>query len=131
MTTIEASFENVDQAELAISRLRRSIPGFAMDYMSPRDRLPGDAPYRASVLYPGEPINLPLGGMGQGRSPLGSRVLFTGDILGLPVYHSGKADLRIHVADEEADRTRALLVNAGAHGLKKTLRERQGPLRGN
>ncbi len=131
MTTIEASFENVDQAELAISRLRRSIPGFAMDYMSPRDRLPGDAPYRSSVLYPGEPINLPQGGMGQGRSPLGSRVLFTGDILGLPVYHSGKADLRIHVADEEADRTRALLVNAGAHGLKKTLRERQGPLRGN
>ena len=131
MTTIEASFENVDQAELAISKLRRSIPGFAMDYLSPRDSLPGDAPFRASVLYPGEPINLPQGGMGQGRSPLGSRVLFTGDILGLPVYRSGKADLRIHVADEEADRTGALLINAGAHGLKKTLREQLPPLWGN
>ena len=131
MTTIEASFENVDQAELAISRLRRSIPGFAMDYMSPRDSLPGDAPFRASVLYPGEPINLPQGGMGQGRSPLGSRVLFTGDILGLPIYHSGKADLRIHVEDKEADRTGALLINAGAHGLKKTFREKQPPIWGN
>ena len=131
MTTIEASFENVDQAELALSRLRRSIPGFAMDYMSPRDGLPGDAPYTARVLYPGEPVGLPQGGVGQWRSPLGSRVLFTGDILGMPVYHSGKADLRIHVADEEAERTGALLINAGAHGLKKSVRERQQPLWGN
>ena len=131
MTTIEASFENVDQAELALSRLRRCIPGFAMDYLAPRDRVPGDAPFRADVLFPGEPIHLPQGGVGQGRSPLGSRVIFTGDILGLPVYHSGKADLRIHVEDEEAERTGALLVNAGAHGLKKTRRERQEPLWGN
>ena len=50
-------------------------------------------------------------------------MLFTGDILGLPVYRSGKADLRICVSDEEAERAGALLINAGARGVKKTLRE--------
>lgn len=125
MTTIEASFASVDEAELAIARLRRSIPGFTMDYAGPRDRLPGDAPYRASVLYPAEPVTLPQGGLGQGRSPLGSRVLFTGDILGLPIYRRGRADLRIQVADEAAERTGALLINAGAHGVKKQVRDRE------
>ena len=120
MTTIEVSFENVDQAELALSRLRRCIPGFAMDYLAPRDRVPGDAPFRADVLFPGEPIHLPQGGVGQGRSPLGSRVLFTGEILGLPIYREGRADLRIRVADEAAERAGALLLNAGGRGVKKT-----------
>ena len=53
MTTIQASFDQVDLAELAISRLRRAIPGIALDYSGPRNSLPGDAPFRASVLYPG------------------------------------------------------------------------------
>ena len=127
MTTIEASFASVDEAELAIARLRRSIPGVVTDYTGPGGSLPGDAPFRASVLFPGEPVGLPQGGLGQGRSPLGSRVLFTGDILGLPVYHQGGADLRIHVTDEEAERTGALLINAGAHGVKKRVKPRPMP----
>ena len=131
MTTIQASFDHVDLAELAISRLRRAIPGFALDYSGPRGDLPGDAPFRASVLYPGERVNLPFESTGQLRSPLGSRVLFTGDILGLPIYPGGRADLRICVSDEEAERAGALLINAGARGVKKTVRDRQEPLRGN
>ena len=131
MTTIQASFDQVDLAELAISRLRRSIPGIALDYSGPRDSLPGEAPYRASVLYPGGAAGLPHWDMGQGRESLGSRVLFTGDILGLPVYRSGGADLRICVSDEEADRAGALLINAGARGLKKTPRAERRPMAGN
>ena len=126
MTTIEASFASVDEAELAISRLRRSIPGISMDYSCPKDRFPANAPFRANILFPGEPVQLPQGGLGQGRTPLGSRALFTGDILGIPVYREGRADLRIHVADEEAERTGALLINAGAHGVKKRERPRPG-----
>ena len=120
MTTIEASFDSVDAAELAASRLRRSIPGVDLDYGRPRGSRLGDAPFLAGVLYPGEPVTLPQGGLGQGRSPLGSRVLFTGDILGLPIYREGSADLRIRVADEAAERTGALLINAGGRGVKKT-----------
>ena len=99
MTTIQASFDQVDLAELAISRLRRAIPGFDLDYSGPRDHLPGDAPFRASVLYPGGAAGLPHWGISQGQESLGSRVLFTGDILGLPVYRTGGADLRIRVSD--------------------------------
>ncbi len=131
MTTIQASFDQVDLAELAISRLRRAIPGIALDYSGPRDRLPGDAPFRASVLYPGGSAGLPHTGMGQERDPLGSRVLFTGDILGLPIYRSGGADLRICVSDEEAERAGAMLVNAGARGVKKTVRPARGAPAGN
>jgi len=120
MTTIEASFDNVDAAELAASRLRRSIPGAVPEYGSPRGSRPADAAFRASVLYPGEPVDLLQSGPVQGRSPLGSRVLFTGDILGLPVYREGRADLRIRVSDEAAERTGALLINAGGRGVKKT-----------
>lgn len=131
MTTIEASFDHVDLAELAISKLRRSIPGFALDYTGPRDALPGSAPYRACVLYPGAPGELFREDTGIGRSPLGSRVLFTGDILGLPVYRGGRAELRIFVSDEEADRAGAMLVNAGARGVKKTPRQPEETGRGN
>ena len=120
MTTIEASFDSVDAAELAASRLRRSIPGAVLDYGCPRGSRPGDAPFLARVLYPGEPVDLLRDGPGQGRSPLGSRVLFTGDILGLPIYREGRADLRIRVSDEAAERTGALLINAGGRGVKKT-----------
>lgn len=123
MTTIKASFDQVDLAELAISRLRRAIPGFDLDYSGPRDHLPGDAPFRASVLYPGGAAGLPHWGISQGQESLGSRVLFTGDILGLPVYRTGGADLRIRVSDAEAERAGALLINAGARGVKKTKRE--------
>ena len=120
MTTVEASFETVDAAELAVSRLRRSIPDFALDYAGPRSSLPGDAPFRADVLYPTEPLGQSRGPLGLGQSPLGSRVLFTGDILGLPIYREGRADLRIRVADEAAERAGALLLNAGGRGVKKT-----------
>ena len=131
MTTIQASFDQVDLAELAISKLRRTIPGFELNYSGPRDSLPGEAPYRAFVLYPGGAAGLPHGGMSQGRESLGSRVLFTGDILGLPVYRSGGADLRICVTDEEAERAGALLINAGARGVKKTVREERRAPAGN
>ena len=131
MTTIQASFDQVDLAELAISRLRRAIPGFALDYSGPRSTLPGEAPFRASVLYPGGTEGMPHAGLGMGRDPLGSRVLFTGEILGLPIYRTGGADLRICVADEEAERAGALLINAGARGVKKTVREEKGRTAGN
>ena len=131
MTTIQASFDQADLAELAISRLRRAIPGIALDYSGPRAGLPRDAPFRASVLYPGGAAGLPHTGMGQGRHPLGSRVLFTGEILGLPVYRTGGADLRICVSDEEAERVGALLVNAGGRGVKKTVRAEDRPAAGN
>ena len=131
MTTIQANFDQVDLAELAISRLRKAIPGIALDYSGPRNSLPGDAPFRASVLYPGGAAGLPHTGMGLGRDSLGSRVLFTGDILGLPIYRSGGADLRICVSDEEAERAGALLVKAGARGVKKTVREERRSRAGN
>ncbi len=131
MTTIQASFDQVDLAELAISRLRRSISGITLDYSGPRDSLPGEAPYRASVLYPGGAAGLPHWDTVQGRESLGSRVLFTGDILGLPVYRSGGADLRICVSDEEAERAGALLINSGARGVKKTVRAGRGETKGN
>ena len=69
---------------------------------------------------------MPHWGMGPGREPLGSRVLFTGDILGLPIWRSGGADLRICVSDEEAERAGAILINGGAHGVKKQLQPHLG-----
>jgi hypothetical protein len=58
-----------------------------------------------------------------GQTRLGSRVLFTGEILGLPVYRSGGAELKLRVPEEVAQRAGAMLINAGARGVRT--RERQ------
>jgi hypothetical protein len=123
MLTIEASFDNVDLAELAIGRLRRSIPGLDLEYGSAGAWVPADSPYTAAVLYPAGPTDPEHGSVSMGQTRLGSRVLFTGEILGLPVYRSGGAELKLRVPEEVAQRAGAMLINAGARGVRT--RERQ------
>ena len=125
MRTIEARFDSMDLAELAIGKLRRSIPGLDLEYGSAGAWVPRDAPYTASILYPYSPVNLEQTGIGLGQHRLGSRVLFTGDILGLPVYRSGGAELKLRVPEEVAERAGAMLINAGAHGVRTRERPEQ------
>ncbi len=118
-TTITAVFDSVDAAELAISRLRRSVSDFQVETRGGASgATPADAPYTASILYPYQPINLPTDYVNQYNYELGGRVLFTADILGVPIYHDGETELKIRVAEASADRARSLLVNAGGHRVR-------------
>lgn len=118
-TTVTAVFDSVDAAELAISRLRRSIPGFQVQASGgPNTASPADAACTASIFYPYQPINLPTDYANQYQYELGGRVLFTSDILGLPLYHDGETELTIRVESSSAERARSLLVNAGGHRVR-------------
>lgn len=118
-TTITAVFDSVDAAELAISRLRRSIPGFQVETAGGAGSAsPADAACTASIFYPYQPINLPTDYVNQYNYELGGRVLFTADILGIPLYHDGETELKIRVEEASAGRARSLLVNAGGRRVR-------------
>lgn len=120
MTTITASFDSVDRAELAISRLRRAGSDFRIRVTGGLNSAsPAASAYTASILYPYQPINLPQNFANEADYELGGRVLFTADILGLPIYHDSETQLHVTVDENSADQARSLLVNAGGHFVKQ------------
>lgn len=118
MNTIWATFGTVDEAERAISRLRRAVPELGAEVTGSRiGAAPADAPWTASVYYPWR-VNMGSGELHSMPQELGSRVIFTSDLLGLPIYHDNETELRITIPAKEAERTRALLVNAGGYRIR-------------
>ncbi len=117
-TTITVDFDSVDEAERAISRMRHSIRELRVltgdeDFGSK----PADAPYSASVYYPWR-VNMSGNELNSMPKELGSRVLYTSDLLGLPIYQDGAATVQFVLPAAEAERARALLVNSGGHRIR-------------
>lgn len=117
MKTIQANFDSVDSAERAIRRLKQNIPGFMVDYDVRAGSTPAAAPYKALVLYPNQAVNNPIYNLNQGVGELGSRVLFTSDIIGVPIYKSGPAEIEVQVNDTEESAARGMLRNSGAYDM--------------
>ena len=117
MRTIKASFDSVDSAERAVHRLKRNIPDFSVDYDVHAGSTPASAPYKAMVLYPSQAVNGPIYDLNQGVGELGSRVLLTSDIIGVPIYKGGQAEIEVRVNDTEESEARGMLRNSGAYDM--------------
>ncbi len=117
-TTITVTFDSVDEAERAVMRLRRSIRELRVETAGEDlGSTPADAPYSASVYYPWR-IDGGRNELNAMPKELGSRVLYTSDLLGLPVYHTSEATVQLILPAEEAERARAMLVNAGGRHIR-------------
>jgi hypothetical protein len=117
MNTISVSFDSLDEAELAISRLRRSDVNFRVKV---RDELvnssrPSAAPMIANILYPFQPVNMMTTPANMDNYQLGNRVMLTSDIMGLPIYKGGETQVNVTVSDDKASKVRSILVNSGGH----------------
>ena len=111
-------FDTLDSAEIAISRLRKSGIDFRVRV---RDDLregstPASAPLVANLYFPFQPVNNVLNSpVYMYDNSLGSRVMYTSDILGLPIYGGGETEVHISVSNEKTDIVRSILVNSGGH----------------
>lgn len=114
-------FNTLDEAERAISRLRRSGIDFRVRV---RDDLregstPAASQLIANVYYPYNPVNqtlsVPPYMYDNNPNSLGSRVMYTSDILGLPVYGGGSTEIHVSVNSEKTDIVRSILTNSGGH----------------
>ena len=118
--TISACFTSPDEADRAIARLRRAVPFLrAEDRVPTGSSLPADAPFSASIYFPWR-ISMTVNDRGSMNTELGSRVLYTSDRLGLPIYHSGETEVHLMVDAQDAERVRALLVNLGGRSIRTT-----------
>ena len=116
--TITADFDSVDRAELAVGKLRQFIGHIRVDVGGERiGSMPADAPLTASAYYPRQ-AEMGADGQNPGLYNMANRVIFTSDILGLPVYHDNPTTVRVTVDAADAMRTRALLLNAGGRSLR-------------
>ena len=117
-TTITAVFDTVDEAERAVSRLRHSIRDLRVETAGEeRSALPADAPYTASVYYPWR-ISMAGNELNSMPKELGSRVLYTSDLMGLPLYHDGETEVRLKTDPKDAERVRGLLLNMGGSNIR-------------
>jgi hypothetical protein len=116
--TIKARFASVDESDRAVARLRGAIAGLRADISAP-DGSPasGRAPVSASLYYPWR-LNMTMNEAGNMAPELGSRVLYTSDLMGLPLYRDGETELRLTLDAKDVSRARALLVNLGAKGIQ-------------
>ncbi len=115
---IAAHFSSVDEADRAVARLRGAIPYMKAEISGKkRTGLPGHAPLTASVYYPWR-VNMTVQEEGSMAPELGSRVLYTSDLMGLPVYHDGDTELLLTLDAADLGRARALLVNLGAGNIR-------------
>ena len=111
---ITARFSSVDEADRAAARLRGAIPYLKAEIKcQKRTASPGHAPFSASVYFPWR-MNMTLKEEGSMSSSLGSRVIYTSDFMGLPIYHDGDTELLLTVDAADLVRARALLINLGA-----------------
>jgi hypothetical protein len=115
---ITAHFSSVDEADRAAARLRAAIPYLRAEIRSRRrSGIPAHAPFSASAYYPWR-INMTVNEGGSMASALGSRVLYTSDLMGLPIYHDGDTELLLTMDAADLDRAKALLINLGAGGIR-------------
>ena len=116
--TITAEFDSVDRAEMAVGKLRQFIGHIRIDVSGERiGSTPADAPLTASAYYPGQ-AEMGADGQNPGLYNMANRVIFTSDILGLPVYHDNPTTVRVTVDAADAFRTRAILLNGGGRSLR-------------
>ena len=117
-TIISASFDSVDEADRAIARLKHSIRELKVEAVGDQPgSLPSEAPYTASVYYPWR-VNQAGNELNAMPKELGSRVLYTSDVLGLPIYHDGSTTIQAALPAREAEHARAILVNAGGRQIR-------------
>ena len=116
--TITADFDSVDRAEMAVGKLRQIIGHIRVDVGGERiGSAPADAPLTVSAYYPRQ-AEMGTDGQNPGLYNMANRVIFTSDLLGLPIYHDNPTTVRVTVDAADAMRTRALLLNAGGRGLR-------------
>ncbi len=116
--TITARFGSADKADRAVARLRRAVPFLQAQTGGPvRSSLPAEAPFSASVYFPWR-INMSLNDRGPMNTELGSRVLYTSDLMGLPFYHDGDTEVQLKVDAKDAERVRGLLLNYGGSEIR-------------
>ncbi len=110
-------FDTLDEAEIAVSRLRRTGLEFRVRVRDEAKKGPAPAasPMIANAYYPYQPANMMTTPVNLYNTELGGRVMLTSEILGLPVYRAGPAELHVSVASEKADIVRSILVNSGGH----------------
>ena len=115
---ITAHFSSVDEADRAAARLRGTIPFLKAEIRGPkRTSAPVHAPFTASVYYPWR-INMSVKEDGSMSSALGSRVLYTSDLMGLPIYNDGDTELQLTADAADLERVRAFLINLGAEQVR-------------
>ena len=115
---ITAHFSSVDEADRAAARLRSAISYLKAEIRGPkRTSAPAHAAFSASVYYPWR-INMTVKEDGSMSSALGSRVLYTSDLMGLPVYNDGETELQLTLDAADLERARAFLINLGAEHVR-------------
>ena len=116
--TITVQFASADEADRAVARLRRTVPYLQAEIdMADRGSLPGQAPFSASVFFPWR-INMTVNDQGPRNTELGSRVLYTSDLMGLPIYHDGETEVQLKADAHDVDLVRALLLNLGGRNIR-------------
>ena len=116
--TASVSFESADAADRAIAKLRRVLPGLRAEFPGrQRGAMPGEAPFTALANYPWR-MNMQLNESATLAPELGSRVLYTSDLMGLPLYHDGETRVLLHMDNSELERARALSVNLGGRSFQ-------------
>ena len=116
--TITARFPSADEADHAVARLRRTVPYLRAKVGGVgRGSLPGQAPFTASVYFPWR-INMTVSDQGPRSTEMGSRVLYTSDLMGLPIYHDGETEVQLKADARDAERVRALLLNLGGRDIR-------------
>ena len=115
---ITAKFDTVDEAERAAARLKKSIGHLHMEPAGAgAGSTPADAPLTASVYYPWR-LNMNMGELNATPQELGSRVIYTSDLMGLPAYRDEDTALRFRLDAGDVPRARAMLVNAGGRSIQ-------------
>ena len=116
--TITATFDSADEAERAVLRLRRSIRDLRVETGGEDPGAgPADAPCSASVYCPRRVAGAESGPSAMPGEP-GGRALFTSDVPDLPVCRDREAAVQLILPAEEAERARAMLVNAGGRHVR-------------
>ena len=115
-TKITACFDSVDEADRAVARLQSRIPHMRAEIDAGKEA-EALSPFSASVYYPWR-INMSANTPGLDPQTMGSRVLYTADRMGLPLYHTGKAEVVLTLDASESERARAMLLNLGGSRIR-------------
>ncbi len=116
---ITAQFDSIDEAERASARLHSAMGGIETELNPPGpDERPSSSPFTASVCLPWRP-GFPDTDWSYQSNRLGSRVVFTSDLMGLPAYLTRETALTVTVDPDQAERASALLRNSGGRRIRR------------
>ncbi len=116
---ITAQFDSIDEAERASARLHNAMGGVEteLNAASPDER-PLSSPFTASVCLPWH-TGFPDTDLSFQSNRLGSRVIFTSDLMGIPAYLAQETALTVTVDPGQAERASALLRNSGGRRIRR------------